>query len=130
MISILGSMPCILKGKPLFFIQLTALSTRSKCNFQMCHTRLMHCRCGKPYNFYILITLLLQTTHPKNHYTWSSIAIISSWLALTETNKQTFEMTDRNSENVIGNAAKLILECLEWLWVGKMCLNFKINNDF
>ena len=43
-------------------------------------------------------------------------------LALTETNKQAFEMTGRNSENVIRDAAKHILECLEWLWVGKMCL--------
>ena len=44
-------------------------------------------------------------------------------LALTETDKQTFEMSGRSdSENVIGDAAKHILECLEWLWVGKVSL--------
>ena len=38
-------------------------------------------------------------------------------LTLAETNKRTFEMTGRNSENVIGDVATRILECLEWLWV-------------
>ena len=43
-------------------------------------------------------------------------------LALTETNKQAFEMTGQNSGNVISHMAKRILECVQWLWVGKMCL--------
>ena len=53
-------------------------------------------------------------------------------LALTETNKQTFEMTGCKSESVIGDAAKHILECLEWLWnCGRSAFfSFKINNDF
>ena len=79
----------------------------------MCHVRLMYCRCGKPWNLYILITSPLRTTYPKNCYIWSSKAIISSLHALTETNKQTFEMTGCKSESVISDAAKRILECLE-----------------
>ena len=53
-------------------------------------------------------------------------------LALTETNKQTFEMTGCKSESVIGNAAKHILECLEWLWnCGRSAVfSFKNENQF
>ena len=53
-------------------------------------------------------------------------------LALTETDKKTCEMSGRSdSENVIGDAAKPdILECLQWLWVGRIAFNFKINDDF
>ena len=53
-------------------------------------------------------------------------------LPLTETNKQTFEMTGCKSESVISDAAKHIFECLEWLWnCGRSAFfRFKINNDF
>ena len=68
----------------------------------------MHCRCGTPYE-------VSQKMLPLELYSNSFL------LALTETDKQTFEMTGHsNSENVIGDAAKQII--FEWLWVGKMCL--------
>ena len=98
----------------------------------MCHVRLMHC--GKPWNLYILITLItspLQTTYPKKllHLEFQSNNFL---LALTETNKQTFEMTGCKSESVISDAVKHILECLQWLWnCGRSAFfSFKINNDF
>ena len=55
----------------------------------------MHC--GKPWNLYILITSPLRTTYPKKllHLEFQSNNFL---LALTETNKQTFEMTGCKSE--------------------------------
>ena len=93
----------------------------------MCHASLMHCRCGKPYD---VSQKSLHLEKPVNgpevsyvHRLHLELHSNNFRLALTETDKQTFEMSgSSDSENVIGDAAKHILECLELSWVGKICL--------